>query len=30
MKGGELHGQQQKAQRTCGRGTLGAEGETAI
>lgn len=22
MKGGEPHGQQQKAQRTCGRGTL--------
>ena len=26
MKGGEPHEQQQKAQRTCGRGTLGAEG----
>lgn len=25
-KGGEEDGQQQKAQRTCGRGTLGAEG----
>lgn len=24
--GGELHGQPQKARRTCGRGTLGAEG----
>lgn len=30
MKGGELHGQQQKAQRTAGDGTLGDEGETAI